>query len=258
MPARLRRLLSCLAVLLPCTVLLISCHGGDAARRSAAGGIYHRVQPGQTLWSIAEAYEIDLHDLRRTNRLSKSSILRSGQKLFIPGAKRTRYVVSRCPCDPDASRSQSKTSVSRPSSDSHATDEKPTARFAWPLQGTITRQFQPRGPRRHDGIDISASKGTPIRAVADGRVIFSDWGPGGYGRLVIIQHADNLVTVYAHNHENLVRTGQSVLHGDIIASVGRSGRATGYHLHFEVRRKTVPVSPLQFLSPNHRVARALS
>jgi murein DD-endopeptidase MepM/ murein hydrolase activator NlpD len=238
--------------------LLISCHGGDAARRSAAGGIYHRVQPGQTLWSIAEAYEIDLHDLRRANRLSKSAIIRSGQKLFIPGAKRTLHVVSRCPCDPDAARSQPKTSVSRPSSDSHAADEKQTAHFAWPLQGTIMRQFQPRGPRRHDGIDISASKGTPIRAAAAGRVIFSDWGPGGYGRLVIIQHADHLVTVYAHNHENLVQTDQVVQRGDIIASVGRSGRATGYHLHFEVRRKTVPVSPLQFLSPNHRVAGVVS
>jgi len=234
------------------------CHGGDAARRSAAGGIYHRVQPGQTLWSIADAYEIDLHDLRRTNRLSKSAIIRSGQKLFIPGAKRTLHVASRCPCDPEASRSQPQTSVSRPSADSHAADEEQTALFAWPLQGTITRQFQPRGPRRHDGIDISASKGTPIRAAADGRVIFSDWGPGGYGRLVIIQHAGNLVTVYAHNHENLVRADQSVQRGDIIASVGRSGRATGYHLHFEVRRKTVPVSPWQFLSPNHRVARVLS
>jgi murein DD-endopeptidase MepM/ murein hydrolase activator NlpD len=85
--------------------------------------------------------------------------------------------------------------------------------------------------------------------------MFSDWGPGGYGRLVIIQHADNLVTVYAHNHENLVQTDQSVQSGDIIASVGRSGRTTGYHLHFEVRRKTVPVSPLTFLSPHHRVAR---
>ena len=258
MPVRLRRLLPYLSVLFPCTVLLISCHGGDAARRSAAGGIYHRVQPGQTLWSIAEAYEIDLHDLRRTNRLSKSALIRSGQKLFIPGAKRTLYVASRCPCDPDAARSQPKTSVSRPFSDSQAADEKQTAHFAWPLQGTIMRQFQPRGPRRHDGIDISASKGTPIRAAAEGRVIFSDWGPGGYGRLVIVQHADNLVTVYAHNHENLVRTGQSVQRGDIIASVGRSGRAKGYHLHFEVRRKTVPVSPLQFLSPNHHVARVLS
>jgi murein DD-endopeptidase MepM/ murein hydrolase activator NlpD len=258
MPVRLRRLLPCLSVLFPCAVLLISCHGGDAVRRSAAGGIYHRVQPGQTLWSIAEAYEIDLHDLRRTNRLSKSAVIRSGQKLFIPGAQRTLHVASRCPCDPDAARSQPQTSVSRPSSDSRAADEKQTARFAWPLQGPIMRQFQPRGPRRHDGIDISASKGTPIRAAADGRVIFSDWGPGGYGRLVIIQHADNLVTVYAHNHENLVRTDQSVQRGDIIASVGRSGRATAYHLHFEVRRKTVPVSPLQFLSPNRHVARVVS
>jgi murein DD-endopeptidase MepM/ murein hydrolase activator NlpD len=126
------------------------------------------------------------------------------------------------------------------------------------LPGTVTRDFQPRGPRRHDGIDIAASKGTPIRAASNGRVIFSDWGPGGYGRLVIIQHGDNLVTVYAHNHENLVRADQVVRRGDIIATVGRSGRTTGYHLHFEVRRKTVPVSPLNFLSPDRRVARSAS
>ncbi|MDH3602607.1 MAG: M23 family metallopeptidase, partial [Candidatus Tectomicrobia bacterium] len=131
-------------------------------------------------------------------------------------------------------------------------------RFAWPLHGTITRHFQPRGAQRHDGIDIAAAKGTPIRAAADGRVIFSDWGPGGYGRLVIIQHPDQLVSVYAHNHENLVRTHQTVRRGDIIASVGRSGRTTGYHLHFEVRRKTAPVSPLKFLSPNRHVARVFS
>lgn len=245
MSARLRQLRPCVSLLLPCAVFLMSCHGGDAARRAAAAGIYHRVQPGQTLWSIAQAYGIELHDIRRVNRLSKAAILRSGQQLFIPGAKQTRQVVSRCPCGPDASRS---------SPDSQAVAEKKTARFAWPLKGAITRHFQPRGARRHDGIDIAAAKGAPIRAAAEGRVIFSDWGPGGYGRLVIIQHSDHLVTVYAHNHENLVRTDQTVRRGDIIASVGRSGRTTGYHLHFEVRRKTAPVSPLQFLSPNRGAA----
>ena len=72
---------------------------------------------------------------------------------------------------------------------------------------------------------------------------------------MILRHATGLVTVYAHNHRNLVRAGQHVRQGDRIATVGRSGRATGFHLHFEVRRKTVPVSPLIYLSSNRHVAR---
>ena len=74
-------------------------------------------------------------------------------------------------------------------------------------------------------------------------------------RIVIVRHTAGLVTVYAHNHKNLVRSGQWVRQGTPIATVGRSGRATGYHLHFEVRRKTVPISPFSFLPPNRRLAR---
>ncbi len=84
-------------------------------------------------------------------------------------------------------------------------------------------------------------------------MIFSDWGPGGYGRLVIVQHSADIVTVYAHNERNLVKSNQRVRKGQTIATVGRSGRATGYHLHFEVRRKTVPQPPFSFL-PQRREA----
>jgi murein DD-endopeptidase MepM/ murein hydrolase activator NlpD len=122
------------------------------------------------------------------------------------------------------------------------------------VDGVITRQFQPIGTHRHDGIDIAAPKGTIIRAAAAGKVIFSDWGPGGYGRLVILRHQVGLVTIYAHNHQNLVHVGQRVEQGEAIATVGRSGRATGYHLHFEVRRKTAPVSPFKFLAHHQQVA----
>jgi murein DD-endopeptidase MepM/ murein hydrolase activator NlpD len=118
----------------------------------------------------------------------------------------------------------------------------------------VTRDFEQEGMQRHDGIDIVAPADTPIQAAADGKVIYSDWGPGGYGRIVILQHGTDLVTVYAHNHRNLVRTGQFVRQGDQIATVGKSGRATGYHLHFEIRRKTIPIPPFELLSQSRQIA----
>jgi murein DD-endopeptidase MepM/ murein hydrolase activator NlpD len=118
----------------------------------------------------------------------------------------------------------------------------------------VSRRFEQEGLRRHDGIDIPAAKDTPIRAAADGVVLFSDWGPGGYGRIVIIRHDQDMVTLYAHNERNLVQVGQTVRQGEQIATVGKTGRATAYHVHFEIRHKTTPVSPLQYLrSPRQLV-----
>jgi len=249
-----------------CCVCLVSCRGrplpadGVAPPRlEGVPGIYHHVTRGQTLWSIATTYGVDVKTLQHANRLENAHALRVGQKLYIPGATQALAVVSRCPCKPNTSSTeQSTTAQRRPSASptmlpSDTTDTE-LLRMLWPLQGTITQDFQPRGPSRHDGIDIAAPQGETILAAADGTVIFSDWGPGGYGLIVILRHNADVVTVYAHNHRNLVRAGQSVQQGEPIATVGRSGRATGYHLHFEVRRKTVPVSPLPFLSRPPSVA----
>ena len=128
----------------------------------------------------------------------------------------------------------------------------------WPLQGVITRKFVQESKKRHDGIDIAAPLDTPIRAAADGKVIYSDWGPGGYGRIVMLQHRGDVVTIYAHNQRNLVRVGDIVRQGEYIATVGKTGRATAHHLHFEIRRKMVPVSPLLFLPDDRQIARAAS
>lgn len=253
LPGR-RRLAQCLLVVLCCAWWLVGCQGSHTMRRSSSSpGIYHHVKSGQTLWSISRAYRVTVAELRRANRLSKSDVIRIGQRLYIPGAKASRRVASRCPCGPDGKRLK-KGRGTQPDADSNPASEHAGGRFLWPLHGTLTRGFQPRGSQRHDGIDLAAPKGTPILAVEAGKVIFSDWGPGGYGRLVIIRHADNLVTVYAHNEKNVVRTNQNVKRGDVIATVGRSGRATGYHLHFEVRRKTVPVSPYKYLKRQRQVA----
>ena len=115
--------------------------------------------------------------------------------------------------------------------------------------GVEARGFEQNATRRHDGVDIVAPRGTSIQAAADGEVLFSGWGPGGYGRLVILQHQAEVVTIYAHNNDNLVRLGQRVRQGEPIATVGQSGRATGNHLHFEVRYKAIPISPHKFLPP---------
>lgn len=226
-------------------------------------GIYHEVKPGQTLWSIARAYRVDIQTLARVNKLSDITALDAGQKLYVPGATQQHEIASRCPCGTETSKPSSNpkplAEILRPS------ERVPTPRVTsnlasrpkevslesmsliWPLQGEIARGFAQEAARRHDGIDIAAPQGTPIQAAADGEVIFSDWGPGGYGRIVILQHQADVVTIYAHNHTNLVRPGQRVRQGDPIATVGQSGRATGTHLHFEVRYRATPISPYKLL-----------
>ena len=221
-------------------------------------GIYHDVKQGQTLWSIAQVYRVDVQQLRRINRLAPSAALFVGQRLYIPGVTQQREVVSRCPCQPAqlaAVRSSPVVSVPPRLPSISPPDESPdllpssSGFFIWPLQGRVSRGVEYDEKRRHNGIDIVAPQGTLVRAAADGKVVFSGWGPSGYGRMVILQHPEGMVTIYAHNEQNYVRNGEYVRQGDQVAAVGKSGRASTYHLHFEIRRKTVPVPPEQWLPP---------
>lgn len=226
--------------------------------------MYHPVKPGQTLWRIAKTYGIDMRTLMQANNLSDSSTLEVDQKLYIPGATQEREVSISCPCDPVApkpsanapSRAQRASQVTQEVFARSAPAKIPSGYkelpFVWPVQGEITRTFTQDSTRRHDGIDIAAPQGTPIMAAADGKVLFSGWGPGGYGLLVILRHEDDIVTVYAHNEQNLVEVDQNVRQGEPIATVGRSGRATGNHLHFEIRHRTVPIAPYKFLPSTHQ------
>lgn len=118
--------------------------------------------------------------------------------------------------------------------------------FQWPVDGEVSSGFGSRWGRLHDGIDIRAPGGTPVYASAAGEVIHSD-PLGGYGKLIVIRHRDNYFTAYAHNTENLVKEGKLVEQGDLIARVGDTGNATGYHLHFEVRQNSAPMDPMLFL-----------
>ncbi len=124
----------------------------------------------------------------------------------------------------------------------------PDRPLAWPVRGVLYARFGKRAESVHDGIDLSAPEGTPIRAAADGRVLFSA-PQHGYGNLIIIEHQDGLLTLYAHNRENLVKEGDRVRLGQVIARVGRGSATSGPYLHFEVRVAGQPVDPLPYLPP---------
>lgn len=116
----------------------------------------------------------------------------------------------------------------------------------WPVNGTVVSGFGWRWGRMHEGIDISASSGTPIWAAAAGTVIHAGW-LGGYGNLVVVDHGDGLATAYAHASAILVGVGQLVSQGETVSLVGSTGNSSGPHLHFEVRVNGVAVDPLLYL-----------
>ena len=203
------------------------------AREHAPTRLGHTVRPGDTVWTIARRYGVGVEALSRLNRLQPGQRLRIGQHLAIPGV----------PASPLSQEPPSLAEIvlARP----------PTATsvvFAWPVSGPLGSLFGPRRRGWHGGVDLLAERGTPIRAAAPGMVIMSGW-EGAYGRVVKIWHHEDLMTVYAHNHENYVQVGDWVERGQVIATVGATGRATAPHVHFEIRLDGKKYDPLFWLPP---------
>jgi len=198
-------------------------------------GIYHVVRPGENLFRIGKAYDVAHEELARINRIKDARHIRIGQRLFIPGATRRLPVEVITPSEPVAP------ALSVPEALGSG-----GWRFFVPVHGTINSGFGRRGASFHDGVDIAAPMGTPIRAIESGEVIYSDQ-LRGYGNIVIVRHADGLVSVYAHNESNLVREGQIVSRGETIGRVGSTGRVTGPHLHFEIRKDNAAQDPFLYL-----------
>ena len=123
-----------------------------------------------------------------------------------------------------------------------------TGKFLWPVPKStrISSNFGRRWGRPHQGIDIPAKKGADIIAAEDGVVSFSG-RMRGYGRIVVVKHSGGYSTVYAHNSENIVKRGTKVHRGQVIAKVGNTGKSTGMHLHFEIRKKETPVNPMAYI-----------
>ena len=198
-------------------------------------GVYHTVQKGQTLYQIATIYDLNVEVLRRANHIGDPKKIRTGTQLWIPGARRVLSV----PATDKPRRATKKRSLP---------NVKPRKGFlVWPTKGTLTSHFGMRNGRKHEGVDIAAPKGTPIHAAAGGEVVFSGWGPTGYGKMVIIKHQHHLTTLYAHNSKLIARKGSRVTQGQKISLMGSTGRSTGPHLHFEVRDDTQPKDPIKYL-----------
>lgn len=122
-----------------------------------------------------------------------------------------------------------------------------TGTFLYPSRGGISSRFGMRWGRMHTGVDIAATYGSPVEASDGGKVVFAGW-ESGYGKLIKIDHGNGFVTYYGHLSSILVKVGQKVAKGDVIGKVGTTGRVTGPHLHFEVRKNGVPQNPLKYIN----------
>ncbi|MBI1908643.1 MAG: peptidoglycan DD-metalloendopeptidase family protein [Deltaproteobacteria bacterium] len=192
-------------------------------------GLYYRMQSGDSLTSLARTYGVTVQELAEINDIEDSKDLKPGDRVFIPTRAR-------------------KTKTVKPLAKGVA-EEKivfDRGRFAWPIHGRLTSRFGMRNGTRHDGIDIASPHGTPIHAASAGQVVYSQ-RLRGYGHLILVKHKDGFFTAYAHLSQYLVKKGKRVKKGQVIGKVGATGRATGPHLHFEVRKGRVARNPLFFL-----------
>lgn len=179
----------------------------------------HRVSRGETMWSLARQYQVSMGQLMAANRIQDPSTLMAGQELIIASsADQVQSVLGKVP----------------------------ELTFAWPLVGRITSNYGPRNGEFHHGLDIAGNYGELIKASEKGSVVWVGWRPF-YGNTVILDHGDNYRTVYGHISDYLVKNGDVVEKGQVIARVGSTGRSTGPHLHFEVRINNKTVNPISFL-----------
>lgn len=207
---------------------------------------YHEVATGETLVRIAQRYGLPVEELERHNRLVLATGLEPGKKLYVPFELHPEW-------NQDL-RTVAKIDDDEAKPESPKVDQVPSAHFDWPVQGRLSSLFGRRKlagekERAHEGIDIAARKGTPVRSARSGHVIYASNRIRGYGNMVIVKHADNFTTVYAHLSKfgKSIRKGKFVSRGQQVGLVGRTGRAFGTHLHFEVRYNRVAVDPMSYL-----------
>jgi murein DD-endopeptidase MepM/ murein hydrolase activator NlpD len=244
----------------------------------AAGAppVVHFVNRGDTLLSIARHNHIPVAELARANGLDPQAKLKLGARLTVPAKTATAAPVAQPAAiaaaqpaaalappatkmaavtagPPQSARlAQATTKVEEPSAESpvkaaEATGALPT--FRWPVRGKVITSYGAKtNGKSNDGINLAVPEGTPIKAAEDGVVAYSGNELKGYGNLVLVRHANGYVTAYAHASELLVKRGDTIKRGQVIAKSGQSGEVGSPQLHFEIRKGSTPVDPLQFLN----------
>lgn len=201
--------------------------------------VIHVVRSGETLSLLAKRYGVSVAAVAEANHLAVPHHIRVGQKLVIPVQEEPK---------PKKAQRRVTHALGPPAHfvlEKPAFADRPTA-FGWPVEGPVTSQFGRRGRGWHAGIDIKAEVGTPVFAAAPGTVYYSGWETR-YGLVVKVEHPDGFVTIYAHNLQIFVEAWDEVYGGQVIATVGRTGHASTYHLHFEIRSNGRVYNPLHLL-----------
>jgi murein DD-endopeptidase MepM/ murein hydrolase activator NlpD len=259
----------------PATVAAASASADPVARPAAAVNAtpsVHVVNHGDTLLGVARRNHVSVAELARANGIQPNAKLRLGMKLTVP-AKATALVPATqsavAAVQPAAAlapatrlaavtpESQQKARLAQATNEdapvetsvkaADATGALPT--FRWPVRGKVITSYGAKtNGKANDGINLAVPEGTPVKAAEDGIVAYSGNELKGYGNLVLIRHGNGYVTAYAHASELLVKRGDAIKRGQVIAKSGQSGEVGSPQLHFEIRKGSTPVDPLQFLN----------
>jgi len=237
----------------------------------------HVVNKGDTLMNIARRNQISPAQLAAANNIPVTTQLKLGSKINVPGGKvaaaapapqavaETPKVVAAPLAAPAAQKvaaatpgeQQQKARVATETTDiadaqspvkaADATNALPT--FRWPVRGRVITAYGAKtNGKQNDGINVAVPEGTPVKAAEDGVVAYSGSELKGYGNLILVRHSNGYVTAYAHASELMVKRGDTIKRGQIIAKSGQSGEVGSPQLHFEIRKGSSAVDPLQFLN----------
>jgi lipoprotein NlpD len=262
------------AAVLLCLLLLAGCASRQPpliVERSLSGtGLAsHTVSAGETLYSIALRYDSDYHELARLNRLDSSYTIHPGQTLRLRGETPRVAAAEPVPvvkkktdgishpvkkaAPPKPGIATGDTFVAKKTTSGSSGQPESTAKsrassslvWGWPARGAVLVQFGSHGVAGK-GLDIAGRRGDSVQAAAAGTVVYAGTGLVGYGKLLIVRHDDDYISAYAHNDRFLVKEGERVKLGQVIAEMGASG-TDREKLHFEIRERGKPVDPMRFL-----------
>jgi murein DD-endopeptidase MepM/ murein hydrolase activator NlpD len=244
--------------------------GPKLASVPAANPGVHVVAPGETLTKISRLYGKPIHEIAKANNILAGAKLNVGDRLVIPGV-RTSALKSNAtpiksvpavaqakpapsPAPPEAEPAVS-ASVFAPvadapgSKDAGKSADASLPKFRWPANGRVIAGYGPAtNGQQNDGINIALPENTPVKAAEDGVVAYAGNELKGYGNLVLVRHPNGYVTAYAHAKELVVKRGDQVKRGQVIARSGQSGNVNAPQLHFEIRKGASPLDPMRFLN----------
>jgi murein DD-endopeptidase MepM/ murein hydrolase activator NlpD len=254
-----------------------------AAAPQAAGGV-HVVAPGETLMRISRQYGKPLGEIAKANNIPPHHQVKIGDRIVVPGVRQAvapalpqlnapaaanmlpkpQGPVAMLPAAQPGKPKPAQAEAPHTARIATPEPEQPVAEspvkaaeatgssmptFRWPARGRVIAGFGPKtNGQQNDGINLAVPEGTPVKAAEDGVVAYAGNELKGYGNLVLVRHANGYVTAYAHASEIMVKRGDQIKRGQLVAKSGQTGNVTSPQLHFEIRKGATPVDPMQFLN----------